>query len=178
MKHSVWYRHLVIVVVFAGLIVLAGCSGTVPAGATGVLSSIQQKTLNLATKRAMDAAAIDAAFLGENKYYLRFGEIGQADIGKQHVSGAIRSEFLERGAQLVEDLSAGDCTLVCRIHVAGIDTRPGLFWPLFKWIDTRGEVDLTVEKKCDSILSSKRGAETAKFNQLWVLGIGPSESIK
>jgi len=157
---------------------LGGCSATLSAGATGVLSTIQQKTLNLATKRSLDSAGIDAKFLGEKPYYLIFSDIGQADIGKQHVCGTVRSEIRERGGRNVDNQQDSDCILECTIHVAGIDTRPGKIPLIVSWIDTRAEVDISVNKKCGQNIDTKRGSESAKFNQVWIFGFGPSESLK
>jgi hypothetical protein len=178
MKHSTSLSYFLslLTATIVMTVFLGGCSATLPAGATGAMSTIQQKTLNLATKRSLDSAGIDAKFLGEKTYYLIFSDIGQTDIGKQHVCGTVRSEIIERGGRFVDDQKDADCILVCTVHIAGIDTRPGSII-VVRWIDTRAEVDVSVNKKCGQIMDTKRGSESAKFNQVWIFG-WPSESLK
>ncbi len=159
------------------MLVASGCTTTMPVGGTGVLSTYQQKTLNLATQRAIDQAGIDAKFLGNEKLYVDIKGVGSADLGKQHVSGKILSILESKGANIVEDKSTAESVLVCNLSLAGVDTQfgPTLFG---RKIDTKADVGLEFKKGQGSQVVQKNGSGTALFHQEWFLGFGPSESLK
>jgi hypothetical protein len=158
------------------MFVASGCTATMPVGGTGVLSSYQQKALNLATQRAIDQAGIDANFLGNEKLYVDIKGVGSADLGKQHVSGRILSILGDKGANIVEDKSTADSVLVCSLNLAGVDTQvgPTLFG---RKIDTKADVGLEFKKEQGPQVIKKNGTGTALFHQEWFFGFGPSESL-
>jgi hypothetical protein len=159
------------------MLVASGCTTTMPVGGTGVLSSYQQKALNLATQRAIDQAGIDAKFLGNEKLYVDIKGVGSADLGKQHVSGRILSILANKGANIVDDKSTADSVLVCNLNLAGVDTQVGPTL-LGRKIDTKADVGLEFKKGQGPQVIQKNGTGTALFHQEWFLGFGPSESLK
>ena len=160
------------------ILYISGCSATRPTGSTGVLSSIQQKALNLATERAVQQAYMDATTsqLKEKDIYLDIFGVGVADLGKQHVSGQISSLLQRKGLKIVRSKDLAGTTITCNLNLAGVDTRYGafLFW---KSIDTIAEVELILEVPRNGFMEKRKGNGVSKFHQGWFLGIGPSESL-
>lgn len=157
---------------------ISGCSVTRPTGSTGVLSSIQQKTLNLATERAVQQAGVEASLLEGKKIYFDISGVGAADLGKQHVSTQVSLLLQRKGARIVDNKNSSDSTIDCDLNIAGVDTRHNafLFW---RSIDTIAEVDLMFEiLHNDGISEKRKGKGISTFHQGWFLGIGPSESLK
>jgi hypothetical protein len=158
----------------------AGCATKteiLPPTNVGVLSAMHQRALNAATTRAIEQAGIDESFLGPEKVYLDVKAVGAADLGKQHVSGAVLSELDTLGAVVVDDPSAADSTVSCLIHVAGTDPDKGefLFW---KWKEVKADVELSFAKTIGQKVIKKRGVGTATYNETWFLGFGPETKIK
>lgn len=70
----------------------------VPQSNVGVLSAMHQRALNAATVKAVEQAGVDEMFVGSESIYLDIKAMSSADLGKQHVSGAVTLEFETRGA--------------------------------------------------------------------------------
>ena len=66
-------------------------------------------------------------FLGNEKMYFDVKAVGSADLGKQHVSGAVLSELDTIGAQFAAERAQADSTISYLIHVAGTDPDEGEF---------------------------------------------------
>ena len=166
--------------VFAGVLIacVGGCQSTIPTAASGVLSNIHQKTLALATERAMAAAGIDHSVFGNAKVLATCRGVGQADLGKQHVESVVMEELRKQGVTIVDDPSAATATASFALYNAGVDVKQGSF--LFsRWIDTIGEVRLRMEfAEGGGAPVQREGAGTAKFHQAWFMDMGPSESLK
>jgi len=158
----------------------AGCATNVevtPQVSVGVLSAMHQRALNAATTRAIEQAGINEDFVAPEKVYVEVKAVGAADLGKQHVSGAVLSELDTLGAVIVDDPTAADSTVTCFIHVAGTDPDEGefLFW---RWKEVKADVELSFAKTVGQKVIKKRGVGTAKYNETWFLGFGPETKIK
>lgn len=156
-----------------------GCSTTeiLPPPNVGVLSAMHQRALNAATARAIERAGIDEGFLGPEKVYVDVKAVGAADLGKQHVTGAVLAELETLGAHLVDDPTQADSTISCFINVAGTDPGEGefLFW---KWKEVKADVELSFKKTTGQVVIKKQGVGTATYNETWFLGLGPKTKIK
>jgi hypothetical protein len=159
------------------ILYISGCSATRPSESAGVLSSIQQKTLNLATVRAIQQANLDLSQLKGKDIYLDVGVVGSADLGKQHVAAQIPSLLQSEELKIVSSKDAASSTIKCNMNIAGVDTRYGdfLFW---RWVDTIAEVEMVFEVPRDGNSEKRKGDGTAKFHQGWFLGFGPSASLE
>lgn len=162
------------------LVVAAGCGTTVevsPATNVGVLSAMHQRALNAATVRAIEQAGVDEYFLGSGKVYLDVKAVGAADLGKQHVSGAVLAELDTLGAVILDDPTKAASTVHCFIHVAGTDPEEGefLFW---KWKEVKADVELGFSKVTAQKVMKKQGVGKATYSESWFLGIGPETKIK
>jgi hypothetical protein len=145
--------------------------------AVGVLSAMHQRALNVATTRAIEQAGIDEEFLGPGKTSVEVKSVGAADLGKQHVSGAVMAELDTMGARLVDDPALADSVISCFINVAGTDPDEGefLFW---KWKEVKADVQLTFSKASGAAVIKKQGVGAAVYNETWFLGMGPETKIK
>ena len=156
-----------------------GCSTTeiTPPTNVGVLSAMHQRALNAATVRAIEQAGIDEFFLGIEKIYLDVKAVGAADLGKQHVAGAVLAELDTLGAHLLDDPTQADSTVSCFINVAGTDPDEGefLFW---RWKEVKADVQLSFKKTTGQVAIKKQGVGTATYNETWFLGLGPETKIK
>jgi hypothetical protein len=157
-----------------------GCATNVevtPQVTAGVLSAMHQRALNAATTRAVEQAGIDEDFMASEKIYIEVKAVGAADLGKQHVSGAVLSELDTLGAVILDDPARADSTVTCLIHVAGTDPGDGefLFW---KWKEIKADVELSFNKTAGQKVIKKRGVGTATYSETWFLGFGPETKIK
>ena len=172
-------KHALCLWAILAILYISGCSATRPTGSTGVLSSIQQKALNLATERAIQRAYgnVDTSPLKGKKIYIDIGTVGAADLGRQHVNTQISPLLQNMGLKIVNSRDLSDSTIACDLNIAGVDTRYGdfLFW---RWIDTIAEVDLALDNPRNGNTGKLKGNGIAKFHQGWFLGIGPSESLE
>ena len=156
---------------------LVGCQATVPTTPSGVLSTIHQKTLELAAKRALDQAGITTEKYGAMRLSVRFEEVQDQDLGKQHVRRVITDRLQGAAQAIVDQPPKADRSLVCYVLLAGVDVSQGAFFG-FSWIDTKAEVQLRFQEIGGATSTQTEGAGTAKYSQVWWLGIGPSESLK
>jgi len=161
------------------IVTVNGCSTTEipPPTNVGVLSAMHQRALNAATIRAIEQAGIDELFLGPEKIYVDVKAVGAADLGKQHVMGAVLAELDTLGARLIDDPAQADSTVSCFINVAGTDPDEGkfLFW---KWKEVKADVELSLKKTTGQVMIKKQGVGTARYNETWFLGLGPERKIK
>jgi len=158
-------------------VLLVGCQATLPTTPHGVLSTIHQKTLELAAERAMDQAGISTAKYGAQKLCIRFEEVQASDLGKQHVRRVVSDRFQTLAGGIVEQPTDADREIVCSVLLAGVDVTRGSFFG-FEWLDTKAEVQLRIKDAGGATPTETEGAGTAKYSQVWWLGIGPSESLK
>lgn len=158
------------------LLIFSGCTATMPTQSSGVLSANQQRTLNLATDRAIEMANINPERIEGKNVFTDVRGVGAADLGKQHVSAYIKSKMENIGVNAVEEKDASDVQIVFNLDIAGVDTQFGkfLFW---RWIDTKAHIDMRL-KIINGSVSEKKGVGTASFNQGWFLGLGPTEKLK
>ena len=162
------------------ILAAAGCETTqhvVAQTKVGVLSAMHQRALNAATVRAIEQAGIDAGFLGPGKIYVDVKAVGAADLGKQHVSGAVQSELDTLAAQIVDDQAQADSTISYFINVAGTDPDKGAFL-LWNWKEVKADVELSFKKTTGQEVVSKRGVGAATYRETWFLGMGPETKIK
>jgi hypothetical protein len=165
----------------ASLVIMtaAGCSTTkiLPPTNVGVLSAMQQRALNEATVRAVEQAGINEFFLGSDKIYIDVKAVGAADLGKQHVTGAVLAELETIGATTVKDPARANSIVSCFINVAGTDPADGefLFW---KWKDVKADVQLSFTKTTGQIVIKKQGVGKATYSETWFLGFGPETKIR
>ena len=164
-------------VLLAMLVVATGCQATIPTTPSGVLSTIHQKTLELAAERAMDQAEVSTDRLGPHKLYIKFQEVQDTDLGKQHVRRIIEDRLRTCSAGLVEDPEEAGRDITCQVLLAGVDVSQGAFFG-FSWLDTKAEVQLRFQESSGGGTTEKEGTGTAKYRQLWWIGIGPSEKLK
>ena len=161
------------------ILATAGCSTTeiLPPSNVGVLSAMHQRALNVATARAIERAGIDENFLGPGKVYVDVKAVGAADLGKQHVRGAVIAELDTIGQIMLDNPSQADSLISCYIHVAGTDPDEGafLFW---KWESVKADVELSFSKTAGRKVIKKQGVGTATYSETWFLGFGPETRIK
>jgi len=174
------FKAMIVSLVPLYIVTVSGCSSTEPPRPTskiGVLSATHQRALNAATVRAIEQAGVDEFFLGPEKIYVDVKAVGAADLGKQHVAGAVLAELDTLGAHSVNDPAQADTTVSCFIHVAGMDPSEGefLFW---KWKEVKADVELSFKKTTDQIATKKQGVGKATYNETWFLGMGPERKIK
>lgn len=172
-------KVLVISLVPLFVVAAGGCSTTevLPPTNVGVLSAMHQRAMNAATVRAIEQAGIDEDFLGPGRIYIDVKAVGSADLGKQHVSGAILAELDALGAHILEDPAQADSTIYCFINVAGTDPADGkfLFW---KWEEVKADVELSFSKTTGLKVIKKQGVGTATYKETWFFGMGPETKIK
>lgn len=170
---------MVVLLVLLFIVAAAGCSTTeiLPSTNVGVLSAMHQRALNVATARAIEQAGIDESFLGPGKIYVDVKAVGAADLGKQHVTGAVLAELDTLGAHFLDDPTQADSTISCFINVAGTDPDEGefLFW---KWEEVKADVELSFKKTTGQKVVKKQGVGVATYNETWFLGFGPETKIK
>lgn len=162
------------------LVTATGCSTNVevmPPVSVGVLSAMHQRALNAATARAIEQAGINEDFVAPQRIYVDVKAVGAADLGKQHVSGAVLSELDTLGAVIVDDPTTADSTVSCFIHVAGTDPDEGEFL-LWKWKEVKADVELSFTKTAGQKVIKKQGVGKATYNETWFIGLGPETKIK
>ena len=174
------FTAITVSLVLLYIMTVSGCSSTEPPRPTSkiaVLSAMHQRALNAATVRAIEKAGVDEFFLGPEKIYIDVKAVGAADLGKQHVAGAILAELDTLGARPVNDPAQADSTVSCFIHVAGMDPGEGefLFW---KWKEVKADVELSFNKTIGRLTTKKKGVGKATYNETWFLGLGPERKIK
>lgn len=151
----------------------AGCQSTMPAGPAGVLSAIQQKTLDLATRKAIADAHFSADAVRSKGLRLRMADVDGNDLGKQFVAGVVRDQL--QGMDSAEP-AAGGRDLDCQIALAGVDINLGGF--LFvKSIATTAEVQLRF-REAGGNLPTTAGTGTARHKQTWIFNLGPSVKLQ
>ena len=161
------------------IVTVSGCNSMEipPPTNVGVLSAMQQRALNAATVRAIKQAGVDEFFLGPEKIYVDVKAVGAADLGKQHVAGAVLAELDTLGTGFLDDPTQADSTVSCFINVAGTDPGEGefLFW---KWKKVKADVELSFKKTTGQVVIKKQGVGKATYNETWFLGLGPKRKIK
>jgi hypothetical protein len=162
------------------LVIGSGCgsSMTMPAGAAGMLSTIQQKALALAAERALTQANLDSAALGKSKVQLQFDIADTSpNLAKVHVKYVLTERLRALSAGLAD---AGDTTahtISCQIVLAGVDTNVGTFL-LWRWLDTKAEVQLRFKDGGTAAVAEKTGGATGQYSQSWFMDFGPDEKFK
>ena len=162
------------------LVIDAGCgsSMTIPAGAQGVLSTIQQKALALAAERALTQANLDSTAMGKNKVQLQFDVADtSSNLAKVHVKYVLTERLRTMSAGIADSGDASARSIQCQVALAGIDTNVGsfLFW---RWIDTKAEVQLRFKDGATTSAAEKNGGATAQYHQSWFMDFGPDEVMK
>lgn len=176
---SIFIKTVFVSFVTSVIIATGGCTTTEIMSPTnaGVLSAMHQRALNTATVRAIEQAGIDELFLGSEKIYIDVKAVGPADLGKQHVAGAVIDELDTIGATIVDDPNASDSTVSCFINVAGTDPDEGelLFW---RWKKVKADVELSFTKATSQKIIKKQGVGTATYNETWFFDLGPETKIQ
>jgi len=173
------FNAVIVLLVTLFIMIVSGCSSMdIPTPTNvGLLSAMHQRALNAATVRAIKQAGVDEFFLGPEKIYVDVKAVGAADLGKQHVAGAVLAELDTLGTHSVDDPAQADSTVSCFINVAGTDPGEGefLFW---KWKKVKADVELSFKKTTGQVVIKKQGVGKATYNETWFLGLGPERKIK
>jgi len=151
---------------------LTGCQSTLPAGPAGVLSVIQQKTLDLAAKKAIAKAHVSPEQVRTKGLRVRAAEADGSDVGKNFVAGVVKDHL--QGMDSGEP-PAGLRDLDYQVVLAGVDISAGGF--LFvKSVTTQAEVQLRFRDAAANPAITE-GTGTAKHKQTWLFGLGPSVKL-
>lgn len=154
-----------------------GCSQSIPAPSQGVLSTIHQKTIGLATERALQQAEVSSENLGQHSVHLEFVEIADSDLGKRHAGRVARDCFRKASGSLVEGNENADWTIQAELLTTGVDVKNGAFFG-FSWLETTAEVQIRLEATtAGKPMVEKEGTGTSRFKQVWWIGIGPTETL-
>ncbi len=157
---------------------LAGCSQTAPTLPHGVLSTIHQKTLAVATERAAEQAGLAKNELGTDRVFLSVAPIPDTDLGKRHCARVITDCIKGVSAGVVDNASDADRQLDLDILTAGVDVKHGALLG-FSWLETMAEIKIRVKSvKGAASPEEREGGGTAVFQQVWWFGIGPTEKLK
>lgn len=150
-----------------------GCQSTLPAGPSGVLSVIQQKTLDLATKKAIQQANMSPEKVRSAGLRLKFAEVDGSDLGKNFVAGVVKDHL--QGMDSPQPAPGGR-DLDCQVVLAGVDIGQGGIL-IIKTISTRAEVQLRFRDPAANPAITE-GTGMARHKQTWIFGLGPSVELE
>ena len=147
------------------LLLLSGCTSKQTPNTAGVLSTVQQKTLTIATEEALENADIteesfDTLF-GKRKLNLTFDAISDSDLGRKHVAGIVK----DRVRSMSGGLDKSGKTLHCTVLLAGVDvarTNLGIYQSRI----TKADVKL----RLDYGGKDYEGEGNAQYEQKWLVG--------